>query len=385
MKVILSLLLGAILGAGGYFYVNNFLLPTNSKSEESVWEYSFEKSKYTFSPSEQPIIKNIEVKVGETHNLVLDNIKISSTYTNQYSDFIKIKQDQIEINGIKENYGSKFIDIPLQNSNQKLVLEIKTTLPPVDWTKLENDIRNFLGDQQNQYGIMIYDLKRHESLGLNETQIFPPASSAKITVAILVLRDIEAGKYTLDTTYPVQAKYKHSNFDAIGSLPEGTPVTIRKYLEELIMLSSNTAWYHLVHMLGDSYEGVNPRTIEELGVNPLFLDPYQSTASNFVKVMSDVYYNKTLNEESKSYFFDLMRNATQFNREGVGLGVPPNVDFVNKLGYHWTYDLINFNDVAIVFGEKTDYAIAIIDENIDWTTGKYNIKEISSMVYSALN
>lgn len=367
------------------FYVKELLLVKSDNNTLNLNQYVFTPSEHNFDPEEQPIIQHVSVNVGEVYEFELDQkYSIDSTKLKN-TNFIDFKNDALIISGLKENYGVQFVEIPLLNSSRNLVLEVRTTLPEVDWANLEENIKDFLGNQVDNYGIMIYDLKRHQSLGINESEIFPPASSAKITVAILVLRDIENGKYTLDTTYPVQNAYKHSEFDSIGALPEGTQIPIRKYLEELIIMSSNTAWYHLVHMLGDSYQVVNPRTIEELGVNPLFLDPYQSTAYNFVTVMKDVYFNKTLNENSKEYLFDLMRNATQFNREGVGLGVPNGVDFVNKLGYHWTHDLINFNDVAIVFGEKTDYAIAIVDENIDWTTGKYNIQEISKLVYAALN
>jgi beta-lactamase class A len=385
MRGVLFFFIGIALGVVSAFYVNDLLLVKSDNNTLNSSQYVFTPAENNFAPEEQPIIKQVQVNVGNEYDLVINNMEIETETTLNKSDFINIEENTIKIKGLKENFGYKFVELPLKNSGKTLVLEINTTLPPVNWTQVEKDIKTFLGNQINQYGIMVYDLKRNESLGINESTIFPPASSAKLTIAILVLRDIEAGKYTLDSTYPVQSKYKHSNFDTIGMLPEGTQVPIRKYLEELIIMSSNTAWYHLVHMLGDSYQVVNPRTIEELGVNPLFLDPYQATASNFVKIMKDVYYLKTLNENSRDYLFELMKNATQFNREGISLGIPSNIEFVNKLGYHWTHDLINFNDVAIVFGEKTDYAIAIIDENIDWTTGKNNLKEISRIVYTALN
>ncbi|GAB4284593.1 MAG: hypothetical protein Kow0081_1850 [Candidatus Dojkabacteria bacterium] len=376
-----TIALAILLIAGSTFIIAEFI---NSSTEEVKQNENFEAAKYSAELHSQPIIEHVRVEVGSAVEIDLSKYELDGLFFEEIVNATLIN-NKLSVKGSKDSVGNEIIKVPLANSEADLVIEIETYLSSVEWEELKQEIQSYLGDSLNSYGIMVYDLKRGQTLEINPDKIFPPASSAKLTIAALVLRDIEQGKYSLDSTFPVNDRFKHSEFDSIGALPDGTEVKIRTYLEELIILSSNTAWYHLVHMLGDSYEAVNPRTINELGVNPLFLDPYMSTARNFVIVMKDIYFARTLSPESRDYLFDLMRNATEFNRGGIGLGLPDGVDFVNKLGYHWTDDLINFNDVAIVFGEKTDYAIAIIDENIDWVTGKENLKNISKMVYRYLN
>ena len=326
-----------------------------------------------------------EISYGENKEITFDGITYDLTPLDKYT-FITKEDGKVFARGDKSSIGEYNIILEGEG-DRELDLTLNITLPEIDKTNLEREIREYLGNNIDQYGISISDLKRKDTFSINGTTIFPPASSAKLTIAILVLRDIEAGKYSLQTTYPKQVKYIHSPNDNISVLPNGTGVTIAKYLSELISISSNTAWYHLLHMLGDSWgdTGVNQRTIRELGVNPLFLDPYQSTSDGFVKIMSDVYNNVTLNKESAEYLFGLMKNATEFNKGGVSLGLPNGTEFVNKLGYHSTPDLVNFNDVSIVWGEKTDYAVAIIDKGIDWNSGKINLRELSKIIYKYLN
>lgn len=275
--------------------------------------------------------------------------------------------------------------VKVTNGVDEIVYAFSTEFPKVDWGAMNSELRAFLGSKVDDYGIYIYDLATGDSLGINENREFAPASMAKLTVAILVLRDIENGRYTLDDTFPLQGNLKFGNIDDLSTLPNGTEVTIRTYLDEMIKASSNTAWYHLVDFLGKSYEVVNPRTIEELGVNPLFMDPHKGTAKNIGKILIDVYDQKTLTEESGNYLIDTMKSAYQWNREGIGQGLPADVDFANKIGRLWTEKDIAFEDAAIVFGKNRDYVLVIMNQDVDWVTGKNNLKKLSEIVYKYID
>lgn len=263
----------------------------------------------------------------------------------------------------------------------------KTKYSEVDLTSLKKDLKSYLSNKglDSKYGIYIKDLGRNETVSINADTIFPPASMAKMTMAMLILRDIDAGKYTLDTTYPIQDSVKFSTEDDLGKLPNGTPVTIRKYLEKLIEDSNNTAWYHMDKFLGGSYESVNPRTISELGVNPLFLNPHEGTASNLGHLFEDLYNARTVSVKSRDYLIDLMEHALEWNRAGIGLGLPTGIQFANKIGNLWTDSDINYCDSAIVYGKYTNYILIIMDKDIDWESGKVNLKDLSSIVYNYLD
>ena len=80
-----------------------------------------------------------------------------------------------------------------------------------------------------------------------------------------------------------------------------------------------------------------------------------------------------------------MKNALEWNRQGIGLGLPDGVQFANKIGNLWTENDINFCDSAIVYGKNTDYILIIMDKDIDWVSGKQNLADLSKIVYSYLD
>jgi beta-lactamase class A len=272
-----------------------------------------------------------------------------------------------------------------EKDGASVIYNFKVRYAPVNWEVLESDLRQYLGTYLDQYGIYLHDLGRDKTISINGDVDFPPASMAKMTVALLVMRDIDAGKYSLATTYPIQDEVKFSDTDDLGMLINGTEVPLRTYLEKLIQDSNNTAWYHLIKFLGGSFEVVNQRTRVELGVDPIFLDPHSSTANQFGKLYDDLYHARSVSESSRDYLIDLMKTALVWNREGIGLGLPPNIEFANKIGYLWTVDDVNFVDSAIVYGVNTDYILIILNKDVDWERGKQRLEDISRIVYESLD
>lgn len=330
-------------------------------------------------------VETLTVYVGESK--VLENPEgYSLSQEQSLPEFLEFEDSSVIIAPKKQDRGSFFLNYS-NGSNSAIAYNVSIENKPVDWESLSKELEQYLAPVREKYGLYVYDLSRNESLGINEEVQFPPSSTAKLPVAILVMRDVQEGKYKLTDTYPVQTKYKHSTVDSIGKYPDGTNLTIETYLEAMIVESNNSAWYHLVQMLGSPWgaSGVNQRTINELGVNPYFIDPYLGTAKNLAQQLADVYNYRTLNEENANYLINMMKRALKFNREGISQGLPADVEFANKLGYHWTPDLVNFVDGAIVFGHNRDYVVGVLDKDIDWSVGKKNLEELSKIIYKYLD
>ncbi len=319
--------------------------------------------------------KDYSIEINNSYNFQ-DNGKLPK--------FIKFSNNKIIVTANKYsegNYNLNFID----SQNKKVDYEISLIPKQLDLKPLEAQIIAILGDKYDQYSIHFKDLLSEQTLDINKGKIVEPASIAKLPVAVLVMRDIDAGKYTLDTTYPMKNSEKFSFIGNLGSLPDGTPVTIRSYLENLLEHSDNNAWYALVHFLGNSYEVVNPRIINELGVNPLFLDPPEGTAKAVGKILEDLYDAKTTTKESAEYLIGLMEKADDWARQGVGLGLPVGTTFANKIGTLKTDDKVSYQGGAIVWSQKTDYVLVVMDENIEWDEGANTIKNISEAIYNYIN
>ncbi len=259
---------------------------------------------------------------------------------------------------------------------------VKTRDPDIE--KLEKQIRDYLGSKINDFGVYVYDSSSDETLSINGNTDFGPASIIKVPYAVLVLRDIDAGKYTLDTTFKVRNKDKFSTYDPIGSLPEGTPVKISKYLSDMISISSNTALQHLDTFLGTA-DVINPRINNELGIDPYYNYPQRTNSNAVGKMMKGILQETYLTKESNEYLLNLMRNAAADLKVGVSNGLPSSIKFVNKVGFYDTDNDLAYQDAAIIWGEKTNYVLVVLDKKIDWASAQARLKEISKKVYAELN
>ena len=279
----------------------------------------------------------------------------------------------------KENTNKKY-EVLLKSANnyyKNLIITIK--LKELNMDLLDKKIKKYLGSRKYEFGIFVHDLLRNQTYGLNEDKKFIPASTAKMTVALLVMRDIDSGKRTLSSTYPIQNRLKHSWNDNLGRLPEGTQVPLDIYLKELLIYSSNTAWYHLVQMLGGSWEVVNDRTMNELGINPLFMDPYIGTARMLTKTFQEIYFKQLISTESANYLKQVLNQAVPSMKAGLGQNLKNNPKFINKLG-HNCCDRINYVDGILVWGQNTDYIISVLNINVNWGEGKIILRDLGRII-----
>jgi beta-lactamase class A len=93
----------------------------------------------------------------------------------------------------KSDNGNHYIRFSDSETNS-IIYSIDITRSQVDWSALRASLESYLGEYSSSYGIYIYDLNREQEFGINADVEFPPASIAKLTVAALVLRDVDAGR-----------------------------------------------------------------------------------------------------------------------------------------------------------------------------------------------
>lgn len=326
------------------------------------------------------LVENTSLTV-ETGKTTTHQLYEYNNINSELPKFVSAEQSQLTITPTKADIGH-YTFISENSKNDKVVLNLEVTPPKVDSKKLTQEIKEYLGEDVENFGISIKNLHSDASININGSNTFPPASMAKMTMAILAMRDIESGKYNLDSTYPLNWKFRFSAYDDLADMADGTQVPISKYLEQLIVLSSNTAWYHLHEFLGRSYGegGINDRTVNELGVH-IFLDPHIGTPDAFAELFAGLYSNRYLNKENSDYLINLMKSAAQWNREGIAQSFSSEIEFANKIGNLWTDTEISFEDTAIVYGKNADYVISVMNKNTEWESGKVMLKEIGTIVH----
>jgi beta-lactamase class A len=302
--------------------------------------------------------------------------------------FAKVSDTEITLSPKK--YDDTVLTLVYKPSNgdelTRIVKKITIAHAPFNAKKLTAAINNYLGDRKDNYGIYLYDFQRDQEFGLNAKKIFPPASISKLPAALLTLRDIDAGKRNYSDTYPIQQQYKHGSEDPLARLVNGTHITVREYLERLILESNNTAQYHLRGLLGGSYEALNPRTEKELRAKPFYENPHIASPRAIGTALRDVYTRTSLSDKSAKFLLNLMQSTPPDLRLAIPSSVPTGTKVANKVGFLFggrEGDV--YNDAAIVYGPKTDYVLVVLNNSAPaYPRGAFIVRDIAKLVYEGV-
>lgn len=329
----------------------------------------------TFSP--RYTVSNIELKSRSFINtsiIELSSVPAFELFNSSFSETITPDKDSIGKNNFALSY----------DKNNLLIYE--SFLPKVNSEDIFIEINEYLGEDSIHFGIYIYDLRRNQEISQNEDLEYPPGSISKLPSVILTLKDIDEGKISFDDTLPVKNELKHTDWDVIGSNYDGTELPFRTYIDAAILESNNSAHYHLHDYLGGAGI-VNSRTNTELNAAKFFLDPHTATARSIGNVLIGLYKETILSHENSNYLLNLMKNTYEDLRLAIPGGVPENIEVANKVGFlYGGIEGSTYSDAAIVYGEKTDYVVVILNnEAPDFPFGYIMIREISRIVYEELN
>jgi beta-lactamase class A len=239
--------------------------------------------------------------------------------------------------------------------------------------KLEKQINNYIknscpaGVSGNSgaegWSVYVKDLKNNKSFTIND-HYFLSASTIKL--------------FAMATAYD-QAKKKKLNMDA----------AMEARIRSMITVSSNEAFNTLVY----SYLGEG--TINKFTKANKYLSTQQYTAcgnggsgttkfnitsaKDCGKLLEKIYRGKLVSKSASRKMLSYLMSQTI--RTKIPQGVPYGITVANKTG---EYDKVE-NDVAIVYGKKTNYIICVFSNTENPTMARSCIAEISRMVYQALN
>lgn len=103
---------------------------------------------------------------------------------------------------------------------------------------------------EGELGVYVKDLRSGVTVTLRGEEAWYLASAIKVPVAIILLRDIEQGKYSLDSKVRLgEADYVDGAGQTNWHGP-GTELTVRFLLEQMLTVSDNTASDLLIRLVG---------------------------------------------------------------------------------------------------------------------------------------
>jgi beta-lactamase class A len=262
--------------------------------------------------------------------------------------------------------------------------------------KLGSEIRETDRNLDGVMGVAIEDLTTGKTFFLHEDEVFPQASSIKITVLAELYHQAQlsaggtSAKAKLTDLYTVDAKDLVADSDImLGLTPGVTRLTNRDLATMMIAVSDNSAANVLIDHVG--MENVNA-LLDSLGLTHTRLRRKMmdikaasegrenvSTPREMMTLLEQIYRGKVLNKEMTNDFFKMLstHKDSPISRE-----LPEGVQTADKPG---ELEAVR-TDSGIVFAENRPYVICVMTTYLhNERDGEDAIARISRAAFSMFN
>jgi len=270
----------------------------------------------------------------------------------------------VEGNSIRAKYTKAInqgsYELYLEGQKQDYLIQIRTINSPIDLAPLEQRLQSIISPYKDNTSYALYDLKRGIALTHRGEELFPPGSVTKLPYAILVMKDVQNGLYTMDRSITVTTANKAYRHDIMYGYASGRVVSLRHVLGLLYQQSDNTAMIHIESMLG-GYARVQERIRTELGIDTYSRNPNAGSSVSTYKLLNLLYSpNGYLNDDSRGYLRQLLIDCNPIFWNRIRGGIPRGITVANKIGNIGTARGVGINDSAIIYGNTSDYIFVVL-------------------------
>jgi beta-lactamase class A len=274
------------------------------------------------------------------------------------------------------------------------VLSTAQTTPPnkqqILWQKLYTSIHDIDDHLDGVLGVAIKDLTSEQTILMAPDEVFPQASSIKITVLAELYRQAQQEKLKLTDLYTVQKSDLVPDSDIMGGLTPGvTRITIRDLATMMVAVSDNSATNVLIDRIG--MDNVNA-LLDSLGLTHTRLRRKMmdlkaasegreniSTPREMMTLLEAIYRGKVLNQEMTGDFFQVLSTHKD---SSLRRDLPEGLKIADKPG-----ELEGVrNNSAIVFLENRPYVICVMTTYLRRERdGEDAISRISLLTYQTFD
>ena len=258
----------------------------------------------------------------------------------------------------------------------------------MNFVPLKTALMEFMTKNQLNMSVYVENLKSGASLGINEKDEYLPASLTKVLVAILVLRQVERGKITLDTLIDINPS---DRLDTAGSLFMSSEqrLSLRTLLTAMLNESDNTALRILkrytdhedntmiVKYLG--YYTTGDIDKKDIGDNA---EADLITPKVMYNLFSSLYLSALLTPEHSEFFLSSMVDTIFDIEEKAEL--PDEVTVAHKFGARYVEGIQCFHDCGIMYVQSKDMRIfyCIMTKDLDEQIAMDITGKIVNTIYS---
>jgi beta-lactamase class A len=239
--------------------------------------------------------------------------------------------------------------------------------------------------EPGRVAIAVRDLATGYTSGINLDAVMPAASTIKVPVMVEVFRQMNAGKFDLQTQLTLRPADKDWGWGDLADAAAGNRYTVSNLLHEMIDESDNTATNMLIRLVGRDHINI---TMKALGLHHTFLkhdvrtdtdavrSSLRTTPNDMVTLMDKLAHEQLVDAWSSREMVDILTH--QHHNGLIPQPLPPGTAIAHKTGS--LHDTLN--DVGIVYHDQEPYAIAVMTTR--WPTldqGRSFIHRVSSLAY----
>lgn len=312
---------------------------------------------------------NVQLLKASTYTLLLPCIFLLVVYSADRYSYLSVLSSQ------HNDYVQLSLDRSKVEHNQK-----KAISKNIDWGSLSGEIDMILGEDSKNYSYFIQNLYTKEYIANNEEDTFHPASIYKVPLALAILHKIEEGEVGYDQKLLVTENQIRYSFDPLAKRDLPFEVSVRELLEYLICYSDNTAMTTLEHRLGGVYDLQETYEVD-LGIKGITRLPGKTNAKSVAALFRGIYEEKYLDSANNEFLLSLLKDIAPGQNDRIPAGVPEDIEVAHKIG---TLDRV-YQDAGIVYGQRSDYIIVVLNKDINQGEAREKIQEISEITYRYLS
>lgn len=233
------------------------------------------------------------------------------------------------------------------------------------WQKLEASIAEIDRSLDGVMGVAIEDLTSGQKFALRADEVFPQASSIKITILAELYRQAQAGKLKLTDIYTVRSSDLVPDSPIMEGLTPGvTQITLRDLVTMMVAVSDNSAANILIDRVG--MENVNS-LLDSLGLTHTRLRRKMmdlkaasegreniSTPGEMMTLLERLYRGRVLNKPLTDDFFKVL--STKKMDAWMARDLPEELKIADKTG---SLEGVR-NDCGLVFLDNRPYILCVM-------------------------
>jgi beta-lactamase class A len=236
---------------------------------------------------------------------------------------------------------------------------------------VEARIRELVGTADGKIGVSVVHVESGRRVTVGGQQWLPLQSVFKLPLAVVVLREVQAGQVSLDQMLTVTATDRApgvaSNEKKWAQVPKAA--SVRQLLEYSLVNSDNTASDKLLGLIGGptvlteqmqvlGFEGIVVRAPTK-AMGPKGELPNQATPDALASLLASVERGRLLAGPQRALLWDLLQRA-QTGERRIRAGVPPGTPVLDKTGTGASGTATNDVGVVTLPGDRGHLAMAVM-------------------------